>query len=91
MPQANLNVIAMAFNDCAAYTSCSYQALASSSWTAEVLHNFGLYHSSKDTTTDDLCTCHTDSSVSCGTCHSEYGDYSSCMGRGDVCPNAVEA
>eukprot|EP00798_Chlamydomonas_sp_ICE-L_P026767 gene26767-4344_t len=187
MPQANLNVIGIAFNDCTAYSKCSYQALASSSWTAakaqlggspqntythwsiilpsgtacdsqwsalayvgmgydaslgrpattwytpswygaqrvatimqivlvlscgygasafwgsdasqngrlsatqEILHNFGLFHSSKDTTTDDICTCHTDSSVSCGTCHSEYGDYSSCMGRGDVCPNAVEA
>eukprot|EP00798_Chlamydomonas_sp_ICE-L_P028661 gene28661-31838_t len=91
MPQANLNVIGITFNDCAAYTNCDYRALASSSWTAEVLHNFGLFHSSKDTTANDICACHTDSSVSCGNCHSEYGDYSSCMGRGDVCPNAVEA
>lgn len=42
----------------------------------ELLHNFGLIHGSKDTTTP--CTCHDEATCEC---HDEYGDLSTPMVR----------
>lgn len=72
------------------YTPGDYGAGRVSTIMQEVLHNFGLYHSSTDSVADDLCACHY-YGTSCDSCHSEYGDYSTCMGWGDFCPSAAEA
>eukprot|EP00798_Chlamydomonas_sp_ICE-L_P027716 gene27716-7361_t len=64
------------------------------SWAAlaqELLHNFGIYHGSRDSVEEGLCECHQLRSCWRDSCHQEYGDFSTCMGYGDACPSAVES
>eukprot|EP00798_Chlamydomonas_sp_ICE-L_P027715 gene27715-7359_t len=57
----------------------------------ELLHNFGIYHGSRDSVEEGLCECHQLRSCWRDSCHQEYGDFSTCMGYGDACPSAVES